>query len=42
VTDWLIEQSLRRRDPNFTLAPLADATEHAARSTAIERAVATR
>ena len=42
VTDWLIEQSLRRRDPTFTLAPLSDAMEQAARSTAIERAVATR
>jgi len=42
VTDWLIEQSLRRRDPDFTLLTLADATEQAARSTAIERAVATR
>jgi CobQ-like glutamine amidotransferase family enzyme len=42
VTDWLIEQSLRRRDPGFTLAPLSDAVEQAARSTAIERAVATR
>ena len=42
VTDWLIESSLRRRDPNFTLAPLSDSVEQAARSTAIERAVATR
>ena len=42
VTDWLIESSLRRRDPNFTLAPLSDSVEQTARSTAIERAVATR
>ena len=42
VTDWLIEQSLRRRDPDFTLASLSDSVEQAARSTAIERAVATR
>jgi len=42
VTDWLIESSLRRRDPDFTLAPLSDSVEQAARSTAIERAVATR
>jgi hypothetical protein len=42
VTDWLIKQSLRRRDPDFTLPPLSDAFEQAARSTAIERAVATR
>ena len=33
---------LRRRDPDFTLAPLSDSIEQAARSTAIERAVATR
>ncbi|HET7056301.1 MAG TPA: glutamine amidotransferase [Thermomicrobiales bacterium] len=42
VTDWLIESSLRRRDPGFVLAPLSNDIEQAARSTAIERAVATR
>ena len=42
VTDWLIESSIRRRDPDFRLAPLPDETETTARATAIERAVATR
>jgi lipid II isoglutaminyl synthase (glutamine-hydrolysing) len=42
VTDWLIESAMQRRDPGFKLAPLSDETEHTARTTAIERAVATR
>ena len=42
VTDWLIESSLRRREPGFALAPIADEFEGQARATAIERAVATR
>jgi len=42
VTDWLIEQAIRRRNPAFTLQPLPNDLEAKARSTAIERAVATR
>jgi hypothetical protein len=42
VTDWLIESAMQRREPGFTLAPLPDEIEDAARVTAIERAVATR
>lgn len=42
LTDWLIEQSLRRRIPDFTLASLPDTLEAQARATAMERAVATR
>lgn len=42
VTDWLIESAMRRRDPDFRLAPLSDETELTARTAAIERAVATR
>jgi CobQ-like glutamine amidotransferase family enzyme len=42
VTDWLIEQSLRRRIPDFTLDPISNDLEARARETAIERAVVTR
>jgi CobQ-like glutamine amidotransferase family enzyme len=42
LTDWLIEQSLRRRIPDFALAPLPDDLEAQARVTAMERAVAAR
>jgi len=42
LTDWLIEQSLRRRISDFSLAPLSDYLEAQARATAMERAVATR
>ena len=42
VTDWLIASAMQRREPHFTLAPLPDEIEDAARATAIERAVATR
>lgn len=42
LTDWLIEQSLRRRIPDFALASLSDTLEAQARATAMERAVATR
>lgn len=42
VTDWLIETSMQRKVPGFSLAPLANEIEARARATAIERAVATR
>jgi lipid II isoglutaminyl synthase (glutamine-hydrolysing) len=42
ATDWLIASAMQRREPGFTLAPLPDEIEDAARATAIERAVATR
>lgn len=42
VADWLIERAIQRREPGFILAPLPDEFEAQARSTAIERAVATR
>jgi CobQ-like glutamine amidotransferase family enzyme len=42
LTDWLIEQSLRRRIAGFALASLPDYLEAQARATAMERAVATR
>lgn len=42
VTDWLIATAMQRREPGFSLAPLADEMEHQARATAIARAVATR
>lgn len=42
LTDWLITSALQRREVEFTLAPLDDARERAARETAIERAVSTR
>ena len=42
LTDWLIEQALRRRIADFSLASLPDNLEAQARATAMERAVATR
>jgi CobQ-like glutamine amidotransferase family enzyme len=42
VTDWLIESAIQRRVPGFTLEPLRDNFEVSARTTAMERAVATR
>jgi CobQ-like glutamine amidotransferase family enzyme len=42
VTDWLIESSMRRRVPDFSLLPLENDAELRARATAMERAVATR
>ena len=42
VTDWLIESAMRRRIEDFSLAPIPDDSEQQARTTAMERAVATR
>lgn len=42
VTDWLIESAIRRRDSGFCLDPLTNTFETSARTTAMERAVATR
>lgn len=35
LTDWLIEQAMKRKQPNFTLAPLDDTLERAAFSEAL-------